>query len=58
MDEDGCGFSGLFNIQSDIPLGSVVLSVYCRGCLQVGLCAAAYYRSDDVDWFLGQIENL
>ena len=41
MDEDGCDSSGVWNICSDILLEDVVLSVYYRDCLQVGLCDLA-----------------
>ena len=58
MDEDGCGSSGVWNIQSDISLDDVVLSVYYLDYLQVRLCNRAKCFSADMDWSLDQIENL
>ena len=58
MDEDGCGSSEVQNIQSDISLDDVVLSVYNWDYLQVGLCNRAKCFSADMDWSLDQIENL
>ena len=55
MDEDGCGYSGVWNIHSEISLYNGVLSVYYWDFLQVGLCDVVYYFSADVDWFLDQI---
>ena len=58
MDEDGCGSSVVWNIQSDISLNDVVLLVYNWNCLQVGLCNRVKCCSADMDWYLYQIENL
>ena len=58
MDEGGCGYSGLWNILSDISLDGVVLSFYDWDYLQVVLCAVEYYCSAGVDCSLDQIEDL
>ena len=58
MDEDGCGFSGVWNIRSNISLDDVVLSVYHWNYLQVGLWNREKYCSIGMDWSLDQIENL
>ena len=54
MDEDGCGYSGVWNICSDISLDDLVLSVYYWD----GLCDVAYYCSAGVYCSLDQIEDL
>ena len=58
MDEDGCGSSGVWNIQSDISLDNVFLSFYCWGLLQVRLCNRSKCFSAGMDWSLDQINNL
>ena len=58
MDEDGCGSSVVRNIRSNISLDDVVLSVYYRDYLQVGLCNRAKCCSAGMDWSLDQIDNL
>ena len=58
MDEDGCGYSGVWNIRSDISLEDVVLSVYYWDYLQVGLCNWAKCCSTGMNWSLDQIEDL
>ena len=52
MDKDECGPSGLWNISSYIPLDYVVISVYYRYYLQLGLCDVVYCCSAGVDWSL------
>ena len=49
MDEDGCGFSRLWNILSHISLDDVVLSFYYWDYLQVGLFTVADNCSASVD---------
>ena len=55
MDEDGCGYSGVWSIHLDISLEDVVLSVYYWDYLQVGLCNREKCCSIGMDWSLDQI---
>ena len=58
MDEDGCGYSGVWNICSDNSHDDVVLSVSNWDYLQVGLCNWVKCCSADMNCSLDQIENL
>ena len=58
MGEDGCGFSGVWNIYSDISLKDVVVSVYHLDYLQVVFFTVEGCCSTGVDWSFEQIEDL
>ena len=58
MEKDGCCSSVVCNILSEISIDYVVLSVYCGGYLQLGLCDGAYYFFSGVGWYLDKIEDL
>ena len=58
MEKYGCGYSGVWNICPYVSLEDLILSVYHRYYLQVGLCAVAYCYYYGVDYTLEQVKDL